>query len=529
LDHQHDAGAHRFVGAQNTMTELSPHTFVQAARTLILGLGETGDAAARWLARCRKPLRLVDTRANPAGVNVLREALGQDDVQWALGQTELSSQLLENIDAIVLSPGLSPHHPPVAAFLEAAGKMGIEVIGEIELFARAIQELKISQNYQPYILGVTGTNGKTTVTALTRHMLEAAGITARAAGNIGPSALTALMQALDEGALPRAWVLELSSFQLHTTKSLHFDASVVLNLTQDHLDWHLNMQDYAADKARIFEHSAIRIVNRDDPVVMVMVTSLTATTVRSFGRDAPLLAHDIGMIYESGMRWLVSAEPLDFEDLPNPNARRKKNAPEPMRQPGRMVQLMPADALKLVGLHNAMNVLAALQLGRSVGAGLAPMLRSATDYFGEPHRMSFVRTVREIDFYNDSKGTNVGATLAGIEGLDRRMILIAGGLAKGQDLSPLLPAIEKFVKTVVLIGQDAPLFKTLMANSHVVCEQADDMNQAVTKAFAAAQSGDAVVLSPACASLDMYKNYPHRGQVFIDAVNELALTHGDIT
>jgi len=510
------------------MTDISPATIAQVQRTLILGLGETGEAVARWLTRCQKPLRLVDTRENPAGVKALREELGQHDVQWALGQTDLSIELLENIDVVVISPGLSPHHPPFAAFLQSTREMSIEIIGEIELFARALNDLKISQNYQPYVLGVTGTNGKTTVTALTHHMLEAAGMTVRAAGNISPSALTALMQALDEASLPRAWVLELSSFQLHTTKSLHFDASVVLNLTQDHLDWHLDMQDYAADKARIFEHSAISIVNRDDSVVMAMVQSLTATAVRSFGRDAPVLNHDVGMIYELGMRWLVSAEPLDFEDKPQPTTRRKKNTPEPTRQPGRIVQLMPVDALKLVGLHNAMNVLAALQLGRSVGVGLAPMLRSATDYFGEPHRMCFVRTVREIDFYNDSKGTNVGATVAGIEGLDRRMVLIAGGLAKGQDLTPLLPVISKFVKAVVLIGQDASMFEALMAGSHIACDHADDMDKAVTKAFAAAQSGDAIVLSPACASFDMYKNYPHRGQVFIDAVNELALMHGDV-
>ena len=510
------------------MIDINSKTLSQSQRSLILGLGETGDASARWLARCQKPMRLVDTRENPAGVSALREAFGQHDVQWALGQTELSIGLLENIDAVVISPGLSPHHPPVAVFLQAAREMGIEIVGEIELFARAIHVLKTSQNYQPYMLGVTGTNGKTTVTALTRHMLEAAGITARAAGNISPSALTALMQALDEGVLPQAWVLELSSFQLHTTQSLHFDASVVLNLTQDHLDWHLDMQDYAADKARIYQDSALCIVNRDDPVVMAMVQSLNATTVRSFGRDAPVLAHDLGMIFESGVRWLVASEPLDFEYEPTHTTRRKKNAPEPTRQPGRLVQYMPVDALKLIGLHNAMNVLAALQLGRSVGAGLAPMLRSATDYFGEPHRMCFIRTVKEIDFYNDSKGTNVGATVAGIEGLDRHMVLIAGGLAKGQDLTPLLPAMSKFVKAVVLIGQDAPLFEALLAGSQIVCEQADDMNQAVNKAFAAAQSGDAVVLSPACASLDMFKNYPHRGQVFIDAVNELALTQGEI-
>ena len=189
---------------------------------------------------------------------------------------------------------------------------------------------------------------------------------------------------------------------------------------------------------------------------------------------------------------------------------------------------MPVDALKLVGMHNAMNVLAALQLGRCVGAGWAPMLRSAVEYLGEPHRMRFVRTIQEIDFYNDSKGTNVGATLAGIEGLDRRMILIAGGLTKGQDLTPLLPVILTLVKAVVLIGQDAPLFDALFAGHQISFEHACDMNEAVAKAYAASQAGDAIVLSPACASFDMFKNYPHRGEMFIDAVNELALSRGEV-
>jgi UDP-N-acetylmuramoylalanine--D-glutamate ligase len=510
------------------MTNLTPETFALVTRTLILGLGETGDASARWLARCQKPLRLADTRANPTGMVALQEAMAQHDVEWALGQTDLSIDLLENIDAVVISPGLSPHHAPVLELLNAARSKGIEVIGEIELFARALTRLKAEQNYQPFVLGVTGTNGKTTVTALTRHMLEAAGIFAKAAGNIGPSALTALMQALDAKALPQAWVLELSSFQLHTTQSLQFDASVVLNVTQDHLDWHLNMHDYAAEKARIFKYSAVQIVNRDDPIVMDMIDSIEAQTVRSFGRDAPIYCHDLGVTHEQSVRWLVSAEPLDFEDEPSPVSRRKKNAPAPTRQAGRVLQLMPVDALKLVGMHNAMNVLAALQLGRCVGAGWAPMLRSAVEYLGEPHRMRFVRTVQEIDFYNDSKGTNVGATLAGIEGLDRRMILIAGGLTKGQDLTPLLPVILTLVKAVVLIGQDAPLFDALFAGHQISFEHACDMNEAVAKAYAASQAGDAIVLSPACASFDMFKNYPHRGEMFIDAVNELALSRGEV-
>lgn len=516
------------------MTLQTNQSFDLSQRALILGLGETGEASALWLARHGKPLRLVDTRSTVSNQARLNDQLGHADVDWVLGARELPTSLLEQVDCIVLSPGLSPHHEPVVAFLTAAQAQGIEVIGEIELFARALNALSALGTYQPRVLGITGTNGKTTVTALTRFMLEAAGMSATAAGNISPSALTALMNALDQAQLPQVWVLELSSFQLHTTQSLRYDASVVLNLSQDHLDWHQDMQEYAADKARILSHSTIQIVNRDDPAVMHMVNSLEPMNVRSFGLDVPLLAHDIGLTLEQGMRWLVVAEPTDFEDGPIPSSRRKKGAPEPKRQAGRVKQMMPADAIQLVGLHNVLNVQAALLLCRSVGAGWAPLLRSATQYVGEPHRMRFVRTVREVDFYNDSKGTNVGATVAGIAGLDRSIVLIAGGLAKGQDLTPLIPVISKHVRALVLIGQDAPLFVQLVEQinrsqgTSIVHSLAHDMNSAVTHAFELANGGEAVVLSPACASMDMFKNYGHRGQMFIDSVNELALSLGEV-
>ena len=499
-----------------------------ASRVLILGLGETGIAAARWCARNGALLRVADTRATPAGVEVLRDALDPSRVEWHLGCDTFDEALLDDVQQLVLSPGLAPGMSPVRELLEAAQARGVEVTGEIELFARALQSLKASQNYSPKVLGVTGTNGKTTVTALTRRMLEASGLSARAAGNISPAALHALMDALDLNDLPEVWVLELSSFQLETTRSLDLTAATVLNLTQDHLDWHVTMQAYSDAKARIFGMAQQVILNRDDANVMALVATQSAMNVRSFGRDTPMLTGDLGIETSHDVMWLCSAEATEFEDdLPAP-VRRKKNAPAPERQVGRMVRLMPVDALGIKGLHNALNTQAALLLARACGATWAPMLRAAGEYAGEPHRMEFVRSVRGVDFFNDSKGTNVGATAAGLEGLGRRIVLVAGGVGKGQDFEPLVPVVKRHVRAVILIGQDATIIAQVLAPSEVSTVFAADMNQAVTQAFACAEEGDAVVLSPACASFDMFQNYPHRGQVFVSAVTDLALDQGEV-
>ena len=498
------------------------------ARVLILGLGETGIAAARWCARNGALLRVADTRAHPAGLNELKEMLAPESVAWHLGCEVFDESLLDGIDQLILSPGLVPGLSPVRELLEAATTRQIEIIGEIELFARALTDLKTSRDYTPKVLGVTGTNGKTTVTALTRRMLESAGLRARAAGNISPAALHALMDALDQNDLPDFWVLELSSFQLETTRSLHMTAATVLNLTQDHLDWHVTMQAYSAAKARIFSMADQWILNRDDPNVMALVESVSAMQARSFGRDTPMLTGDVGIETSHDVMWLCSSEATEFEDdLPVP-VRRKKNAPAPTRSAGRMVRLMPVDALGIKGLHNALNCQAALLLGRACGATWAPMLRAASEYVGEPHRMEFVRSVRGIDFFNDSKGTNVGATAAGLEGLGRRIVLIAGGVGKGQDFEPLIPVVKRHVSAMVLIGQDATIMSQVLAPSGVTSVFAKDMKEAVELAFEHAQEGDAIVLSPACASFDMFKNYPHRGQVFMGAVTDLALDQGEI-
>lgn len=499
-----------------------------ASRVLIVGLGETGIAAARWCARNGAALRIADTRPNPAGADELKVELESSRAEWHLGCDVFDERLLDDVDQLVLSPGLAPGMSPVRELLDAAKAREVEIIGEIELFARALKALQVERSYAPKVLGVTGTNGKTTVTALTRRMLESSGMRAKAAGNISPAALDALMQSLDQNDLPEVWVLELSSFQLETTTSLQMTAATVLNLTQDHLDWHVTMQAYSAAKARIFSMADQWVLNRDDANVMALVPSQTAMNVRSFGRDTPMFTGDVGIETSHEVMWLCSSEATEFEDdLPTP-VRRKKNAPAPERQPGRMVRLMPVDALGIRGLHNALNCQAALLLGRACGATWAAMLRAAGEYSGEPHRMEFVRSIRGVDFFNDSKGTNVGATAAGIEGLGRRIVLIAGGVGKGQDFEPLVPAVQRHVSAVVLIGQDATIMSQVLAPSKVPTRLAGSMQEAVALAFESAQEGDAVVLSPACASFDMFQNYPHRGQVFVSAVTDLALDQGEV-
>ncbi len=391
-----------------------------APLVLILGLGETGVAAARWCAREGAGLRVADTRAEPGGLAELRAALesGGHAVDYRLGcGAVFDTALLDGVSQLVLSPGLAPGQEPARSLLAAAAERGVEIVGEIELFARALARLAETRAYRPRLLAVTGTNGKTTVTSLTRHLVEACGLSARVAGNISPAALTALMDALDGDSLPQVWVIELSSFQLETTRSLAADASVVLNVTQDHLDWHGSMQAYAQAKARLLGMARVAIVNRDDPLTCAMVPSLQALPVRSFGRDLPELVGDMGLDLGQGVSWLTSCEPSEFDEAVAAPVRRKKDAPEPVRAAGRLNRLMPMDALRIRGLHNAMNALAALQLARALDLGWGPMLRALRDYAGEPHRATFVRSVGGVDYINDSKGTNVGATVAALEGL----------------------------------------------------------------------------------------------------------------
>ena len=423
------------------------------ALTLIVGLGETGVAAALWCAQHGVALRVLDTRVSPGGLAALREGLKGAQVDYRLGEDKFNEAALEQVGTIVLSPGLSPLQEPVKSLLALAADHGIEVIGEIELFARALADMA-TQGYSPRLLAITGTNGKTTVTAMVRQLVQASGMSVKAAGNISPAALAALRQAIADGDLPDVWVLELSSFQLEGIRSLAPDAAAVLNVTQDHLDWHGSMQAYTAAKARLVQMARVAIVNRDDPLVAGMVAEIKGLGVRSFGKDEPRCQGDLGLENSNGMQWLAAAEADDF-DFPVATGKRKKAIAEPLRSAGHVARLMPVDALRVRGQHNALNALAALALVRCLGAGWAGMLHALRDYGGEPHRAEFVRSIGGVDFINDSKGTNVGATVAALEGMGQRVVLIAGGVGKGQDFSPLNKVVAQHARAVVLIGQDA--------------------------------------------------------------------------
>ena len=497
------------------------------SRVLILGLGETGLASALWCLRQNAALHIVDTRDNPPGLAALAEQ-GQGDITHFLGDQAFSDAALDGVEQIILSPGLAPSEPALAAFLEKAQQRQIPVIGEIELFARALTDLATTQGYRPQVLAITGTNGKTTVTSLTQAMLETAGKTAIAAGNISPSALTALMQALDAQALPQVWVLELSSFQMQTTTSLRPDAATVLNLTQDHLDWHRDMQEYAEAKARLLAASPVAIVNRNDAAVVAMVEDINDVQVRSFGVDAPVLVGDTGMESAHGVTWITASEKDDFELPETPGARRRKNADKPRRKPGLIKRLMPADAMQVRGQHNMLNAQAAMLLCRELGVGWGPMLITLREFAAGMYRTQFERSIRGVDFFNDSKGTNVGATVAALDGMGRDIVLIAGGVGKGQDFSPLAAPVRRCARAVVLIGEAAAVIEQALAQTGVTCHRAESMDAAVRQALELAQQGDAVLMSPACSSFDMFKSYAHRGQVFSEAVHDLALDNGEV-
>jgi UDP-N-acetylmuramoylalanine--D-glutamate ligase len=487
---------------------------------LVLGLGESGLAMAQWLARCGARVRVADTRSEPQRLFALRQAApGVEFVGGAFG-----AALLDGVDFVAVSPGLAPERE-LAEISPAAAARNIPVWGEIELFAQALADLKATRAYAPKVIAITGTNGKTTVTSLTGLLCRRAGLTTRVAGNISPAALDVLREVLDNDDLPQAWVLELSSFQLHTTSSLNPDAATVLNVTQDHLDWHGSMTAYAFDKARIFGKDTVRVLNRDDAIVMRMATP--DAQMSTFGTGEPDAPGSFGLVNERGVLWLANANPAE-----EPEKKRKKNEPE---EPHELFinRLMPADALRIRGIHNASNALAALALCRACGLPLAPLLHGLRDYQGEPHRVELVASIEDVEYYDDSKGTNVGATVAALEGLGqtfgetgRQILLIAGGDGKGQEFAPLAAPSSRYVKAVLLIGRDAPALKAAIEPSGVPCFDLPDLPAAVRRAAGLAKAGDVVLLSPACASLDMFTNYAHRAQVFVDAVREIALEKG---
>jgi UDP-N-acetylmuramoylalanine--D-glutamate ligase len=489
---------------------------------LVLGLGESGLAMAQWLVRCGASLRVADTREQPDRLPQLREIAPQ--AEFVSGAFDAA--LLEGIDFVAVSPGLMPARE-LAAIIPAAAEKEIPVWGEIELFAQALAALKEEKEYAPKVIAITGTNGKTTVTSLVGLLCQRAGLTVQVAGNISPAALDKLHQVLADDQLPQVWVLELSSFQLHTTYSLQADVATVLNLTQDHLDWHGDMAAYADDKARIFGSNTIRVLNRDDALVMQMASPLAK--VITFGADEAEQADCFGLVDDNGMRWLsVAVE----EEEPQKKRRKKDNVELAVSTN----KLMPVDALKIRGQHNAINALSALALCRSIGLSFAQLLHGLREYHGEPHRVEHVMTIGGVDYYDDSKGTNVGATVAALNGLgasqdgaSNHLVLIAGGDGKGQDFSPLADPVAKYARAVLLIGKDADNIRAALQASNVELINCATLQEATQKAAELAQAGDAVLLSPACASLDMFKNYAHRAQVFVDEVREIGLSRGEVS
>jgi UDP-N-acetylmuramoylalanine--D-glutamate ligase len=491
---------------------------------LVLGLGESGLAMVQWLVRCGARVRVADTRTEPQRLFALRQAAPAAEFVGG----EFNASLLDGVDFVAVSPGLAPHRE-LALIAPAAAANSIPVWGEIELFAQALAQLNIDTGYAPKVIAITGTNGKTTVTSMTGLLCRRAGLDTRVAGNISPAALDVLREVLDQDTLPQAWILELSSFQLHTTFSLQADAATVLNITQDHLDWHGDMAAYAADKARIFGQHTVRVLNRDDALVMKMATG--AERIATFGTDEPRDADSFGLVNERGVLWLANAVAVE----PGEKKGRKGRTEALPNEPAEVTinRLMPADALRVRGLHNASNALAALALCRAVGLPLAPLLHGLREYQGEPHRVELVASIDGVDYYDDSKGTNVGATVAALDGLGKafggsgqQIVLIAGGDGKGQDFAPLAEPASRYVRAVLLIGRDAPSLRAAIEPSGVPVFDLDGLAEAVRRARGLAKPGDAVLLSPACASLDMFTNYAHRAQVFVDAVREIALEKG---
>ncbi len=581
---------------------------------LILGLGISGLSMARWCTRQGAQVTIADTRDNPPSLATLRAECPQ--AVFVAGPFDESLLERATWQLIARSPGLAPDQLSVACHWAQAN--GASFWGELDLFAQALVDLSAREAwpYQPRVLAITGTNGKTTVTSLTGLLLKRAGLRVAIAGNIGPAMLDVLAASLDaekaaqaqeqadavevveeepaaspsaqpaplsdevEDAsepvdttsstaddlaaqddesedglvllvpppppapepphLPQVWVLELSSFQLDGAAGGPWDnvptAATVLNLTEDHLDWHGSMEAYAQAKAAVFGQQALMLLNREDARVMGMAPAMVTVKVAnrnrqrparpwsSFGTDQPISADAWGIVSVNGMDWLVRAVALDET--------RQRGGSGVGEEDIYLQRLMPVDALRIKGRHNAANALAALALATSTGANLGPMLHGLREYRGEPHRVESVATVDGVEYIDDSKGTNVGATLAAVQGLgiDRRLVVILGGDGKGQDFSPLSQALTRFARAVVLIGRDASRIREqvgdALASAGVAMLDARSLPDAVRLCGQHAKDGDAVLLSPACASLDMFRDYHHRAEVFVEAVRALAEERG---
>lgn len=491
---------------------------------LVLGLGESGLAIARWCARHGCRLRIADTREAPPNLAALRaEGIDAEFVGGAFTPALLDG----GVELVGLSPGLSPLEPALAALVAAANERSIAVWGELEFFAQALRALGTS-GYQPKVLAITGTNGKTTTTSLTGLLCQRSGKKVAVAGNISPAMLDRLAGAIDETALPDVWVLELSSFQLETARTFAPDAAAILNITQDHLDWHGSFDAYAQAKGRIFGATTTRVLNRDDAAVMKFAPAAGAADAPrtvTFGLNEPVQDGDYGLSRDNGIAWLVEAVDRDAPDETATTTRRRKrdaaHTPDIAQK-----RLMPADALRIRGLHNAANALAAFALARAIDLPAAPLLHALREYRGEAHRVEVIATIDDVDYVDDSKGTNVGATVAALDGLAQKIVLIAGGDGKGQDFAPLVAPVARWCRAVMLIGRDAPAIRDTLAETGVPLADHATLEGAVHAAAELAEPGDAVLLSPACASLDMFRNYAHRADVFRAAVDEIAIDKG---
>jgi UDP-N-acetylmuramoylalanine--D-glutamate ligase len=441
---------------------------------VIAGLGKTGLSCARFLLAHGWSIAVTDTRAQPPELAQLL-ALAPN-VPVRLGG--LDASLLEGALCVVASPGLSLAEP----FFSEARRRGLEIVGDIELFSRAVDAP---------VAGITGTNGKSTVTTLVGRMAERAGLRVRMGGNLGEPALDLLGAAESDAQKTELYVLELSSYQLEATQSLDLKAAAVLNVTPDHMDRYATIEDYALAKARIFARCDTAVINLDDPLVVAMPRPGQRTL--SFSLRASIGA-DYAVMTGADSKWWLSR---------------------------RGVPLMPVSSLKIQGLHNAANALAALALGEALGLPLPAMLSELVSFPGLPHRSQWVADVNGVTYVNDSKGTNVGATLAAVAGMSGPLVIIAGGDGKNQDFTPLRDAFRGKVRHTVLIGRDAAAIARVLTG---VCtlEQVASLEEAVRAAARSARPGDTVLLSPACASLDMFRDYTHRGAVFTQAVKELA-------